>query len=183
MEGFVEIEAGLWYRESDGRPFTTKRQGNSKITDYPMKALLSKNTAGYYHVGSKGKPVQWHRLVYEFFKGKIPPKMTVDHFNNIRDDNRIENLKLLTRKQNQAKQVVGKRNKSGLPGVSWYKRANKWHSQIGINGKQKHLGYFVDPYLAYETFLKNKIKYHGKESIIHYPTLQEAKQIIKARGY
>ena len=44
-----------------------------------------------------------HRFVYEVFKGVIPTCLEVDHINNIKSDNRIKNLQLLTRKQNVEK--------------------------------------------------------------------------------
>ena len=41
-----------------------------------------------------------HRFVYEVFKGPIPRFFEVDHINNVKTDNRIKNLQLLTHKQN-----------------------------------------------------------------------------------
>ena len=41
-----------------------------------------------------------HRFVYEVFKGPIPSCLEVDHQNNVKTDNRIKNLRLLTHKQN-----------------------------------------------------------------------------------
>ena len=50
--------------------------------------------------GEKRKNYHQHRFVYEVFKGKIPPHLEIDHINNIKTDNRIKNLQLLTHKQN-----------------------------------------------------------------------------------
>lgn len=44
-----------------------------------------------------------HRLVWIAFKGDIPDGMVVDHINFKRDDNRIENLQLLTIEENSSK--------------------------------------------------------------------------------
>ena len=41
-----------------------------------------------------------HRFVYEVFKETIPPHLEIDHINNVKTDNRIKNLQLLTHKQN-----------------------------------------------------------------------------------
>ena len=41
-----------------------------------------------------------HRFVFEVFNGKIPPHLEIDHLNNLKSDNRIKNLQLLTHKQN-----------------------------------------------------------------------------------
>lgn len=43
---------------------------------------------------------QVHRLVWEAFNGKIPDGMQVNHINEIKDDNRLENLNLMTQKEN-----------------------------------------------------------------------------------
>ena len=48
----------------------------------------------------KPKTYLQHRFVYEVFKGPIPRFFEVDHINEIKSDNRIKNLQLLTHKQN-----------------------------------------------------------------------------------
>ena len=51
------------------------------------------------------KPVNYlhHRFVYEVFKGPILRFFEVDYINEIKSDNRIKNLQLLTHKQNSGK--------------------------------------------------------------------------------
>ena len=44
-----------------------------------------------------------HRFVFEVFKGVIPRCFEVDHINNVKSDNRLKNLQLLTHKQNVEK--------------------------------------------------------------------------------
>jgi hypothetical protein len=41
--------------------------------------------------------------------------------------------------------------------VYWVKNANKWRSQITINGKKKHLGYFTSEEEAHEAYQKQKM--------------------------
>ena len=64
---------------------------------------LTKQRDGYLSIKlSKPirKSIKAHRLVYETFIGDIPQGYEIDHINAIRDDNRIENLKLCTHKEN-----------------------------------------------------------------------------------
>ena len=51
----------------------------------------------------KAKNYLHHRFVYEVFQGPIPRCFEVDHINEIKYDNRIKNLQLLTHKQNSGK--------------------------------------------------------------------------------
>ena len=41
-----------------------------------------------------------HRFVYECFNGEIPDGKVIDHVNNIKDDNRLCNLQLMTQQEN-----------------------------------------------------------------------------------
>ena len=58
--------------------------------------------SGYLRVvvGNLKRQVLVHRLVYETFKGLIPEGYQIDHINTIRNDNRIENLRCVTHKEN-----------------------------------------------------------------------------------
>ena len=41
-----------------------------------------------------------HKFIYECYHGIIPNNMVIDHINNIKDDNRIKNLQLMTQQDN-----------------------------------------------------------------------------------
>ena len=99
-----------------------------------------------------------HQLVAQSFLGHKPCGMNfvVDHINDIKTDNRVENLQIVTHRFNSRK-TQGKYS-SQYKGVSWSKNNKKWLATISINGNKKHLGYFVnehEAYLAYQNELKN----------------------------
>ena len=48
-----------------------------------------------------------HRFIYECFHGQITDKRVVDHINNIRTDNRLDNLQLMTNRENTKKDHKG----------------------------------------------------------------------------
>lgn len=96
---------------------------------------LSKRKDGYLQVRINGKMKYVHRVIYEKFVGKIPEAFDVDHINNVRDDNILENLQLLTRQENSQKQIISKRNTSGLTGISFRKDRDCWTAQIEKNRK------------------------------------------------
>lgn len=62
------------------------------------------NGNGYLRVSlrkdGKGKKLYVHRIVWEAFVGPIPDGYELDHLNTVRDDNRLENLRCVTRKEN-----------------------------------------------------------------------------------
>ena len=103
-------------------------------------------TIGYFRVSlcKDGKPKQFliHRLVALAFLDNADDKSVVDHINNIRTDNRVENLRMATCAENIRNSQVSKKNTSGFKGVSFSNSRNKWIAQITINRKVKHIGSF-----------------------------------------
>lgn len=81
----------------------------------------------------------------------------VDHINHDTLDNRRQNLRVVTRRQNQANmRKCSKATSSKYKGVSWDKSRNKWMAALGpkVEGKTRriHLGRFdreEDAALAY----------------------------------
>ena len=69
-----------------------------------------------------------------------PDNMEIDHINGDTLDNRKENLRIVSKRQNLQNHHSPK--SSVYPGVCWHKRQNKWISNISINGVKKHLGMF-----------------------------------------
>ena len=95
------------------------------------------NPNGYRVVGYSGKLVLEHRIVWEMHSGAIPKGLVVDHINRIKNDNRIENLRLLTRSGNGINAKVKEDNKSGCSGVNRCKQTGWWRARLRIgNGKR-----------------------------------------------
>lgn len=98
-----------------------------------------------------------HQLVAICFLNYKPSGyngLFVDHINNIRTDNKVCNLQLVTNRKNCSKDRVGS---SKYTGVSWSKQMNKWKAQIHFDGTTKHLGYFIKELDASDAY-KNKLK-------------------------
>jgi len=66
---------------------------------------------GYYQItvrdNGKKKNFMSHRFLYECFHGVITDKRVVDHINNTKTDNRLDNLQLLTQSENTKKDHKG----------------------------------------------------------------------------
>jgi hypothetical protein len=115
---------------------------------------------GYIKVRADGKIYMAHRLIYKMFNKDFEVG-TLDHINNKPDDNRIENLRLATRAENNRNAVIRKDNTSGVKGVSWNARDMRWTACIQINGKRKALGNFKDLALATEFIQLVRDMVHG----------------------
>lgn len=97
---------------------------------------------GYRMVTVSGKKHLTHRVIWEMINGRIPDGFEIDHIDGNRSNNRIENLRLVTRSQNNKNKSIQSNNTSGVTGVTWCKRSKKWIARYKLNGKQIHIGMF-----------------------------------------
>lgn len=106
----------------------------------------------YKQCSYKNKTYQLHRLIYEYHHEEIPNEFFIDHINRDRFDNRIENLRLVTKQENSW-------NNKGK-GYYWSKDHNKWRAGITKDYKKVHLGLFEKEEEAREAYLKAKKELH-----------------------
>ena len=83
-----------------------------------------------------------HKLVANAFLPNPLNKSCVDHVDNDRLNNNINNLRYATYQENNRNRKISKNNKCGSKGVSFHKKTNKWRADICIDGKNKYLGLF-----------------------------------------
>ncbi len=86
----------------------------------------------------------------------------VDHINTCGCDNRKVNLRLATRSEQGINTGLQSNNTSGVTGVSWHRKDHKWQARININGKQIHLGNFIDKKDAITKRRQAEIKHFKK---------------------
>ena len=97
----------------------------------------------YKAIGIAGKLKKTHRLIAEAFLHDYSEDLDVDHINNERSDNRVENLRMVTRGENlRAKRKKFEGASSQYRGVSWNKEKCCWRASLYNNSKRKHIGYF-----------------------------------------
>lgn len=106
------------------------------------KVAGTKNkTNGYCYIAVSGRMFVSHRIAWLLQKGEWP-KADIDHINGDRSDNRISNLRDVSRVVNSQNAGLRKSNTSGVCGVSWTKARNKWTAAITNNRRVKNLGFF-----------------------------------------
>jgi hypothetical protein len=102
--------------------------------------------------GNGGKSFLIHQIISSVFLNHQinGHDFVIDHINSIKTDNRVENLRIVSFRENISKE---RSIKSGLPtGVHFKKKINCFQSKIKIKGKTIHLGYFKDLNLASQAY-------------------------------
>ena len=98
---------------------------------------------GYYTTMLCGRRHTLHRLAW-CLSYQAWPLHEIDHINGNRLDNRLENLRCVTRAENMRNISISTANTSGVTGVSWSKGSRKWIAYIKINSQHIHLGTYAD---------------------------------------
>jgi poly-beta-hydroxyalkanoate depolymerase len=144
-----------------------------QLFDYKDGFLLNKKQRGK---SKKGEPIGFvnfygyrvsrvdmekfyvHRLIWVFHNGSLND-LDVDHIDGNRDNNKIDNLRLVnSQKNNQNIRQARKTNALGVLGVSM--KFGKFCAQISFNRKVKHLGLFNTVEEAHQAYLEAKRKIH-----------------------
>ena len=113
-------------------------------------AFASVGRSGYYHGCLKGKTYLAHRVVFAITNGFMPDE--VDHIDGNKRNNHPENLRSVTRSENQHNRVEG--------GVAFHRKRNRYQARIQVNLKKVSLGYYNTYDEANEAYLMAKRNLH-----------------------
>jgi len=155
---------GLYQVSNFGNVKSLERYVKGKIENRLQKEnILSKRLVGnlgnqYYAVtlcnNKDRKQIKVSVLVAMAFLNHTPNGyvgFTVDHIDNNPLNNNVNNLQVITKRENSSKDRKGV---SKYTGVTFNKKSNKWRSQIWIDGKNKTLGSFDDELEAHRAYQK-----------------------------
>lgn len=104
----------------------------------PNRLAGSKKSRDYIDIGLQGIVYRAHRLIWIYHYNEQPKEL--DHINRNKSDNRIENLRLVTRSENLHNATAKRGNKGGCVGVNWNNNKQYWQASICINYKHDYLG-------------------------------------------
>lgn len=142
-------------------------QGKVAIVDDEDYSMLSQyrwflHTTGcaIRHFGHGRKDRRMIRMHREIMNA--PKELQVDHINGDKLDNRRSNLRLATNSQNQMNCRKRYGNDSKYKGVCWHWQNSKWRANIKIDGKQTHLGLFLNEIDAAKAYDDAARKYFGE---------------------
>lgn len=99
--------------------------------------MTTLHDAGYLAGSIAGFPRLAHRVAWLVTHGYWPHE--IDHINGDRADNRLVNLREVTRKVNSENHAIPRNNTSGAPGVFYHKASGRWYARIA----KKYLGMFT----------------------------------------
>lgn len=123
--------------------------------NYGITYAITQNEKGYVLIRIHHKYYRAHRLAWLYMTGDWP-KGQIDHDNNIKNDNRWENLREANNQLNHYNLLKPKNNTSGAKGVRKVKNG-KFQARIKHNQKEIYLGLYETLELASEAYL-NKAK-------------------------
>jgi hypothetical protein len=160
-EGLYEVSS-LGRVKSLSRKWISGNGGKRNHGEIIMKPFVTGKFRNYHTLelskdGVK-KTFKVHHLVAMAFLNHIPDgttKLVTDHINNDQSDNRLENLQIITNRQNVSKDI--KNATSKYTGVSWDKHRGKWRAEIAYNKIKYRLGRFKTELEAHEAY-QNKLK-------------------------
>jgi len=126
---------------SDSGVFIYKKKTNNRV--HIGDIVGSYSGVGYLAFQFKKKKIYLHRLAWLLYYGEEPDGF-IDHINGVRDDNRIENLRVVSKLENHKNMKKPNTNTSGVIGVHWDKSKNRWIAKIKVEQKSYNLGHFVE---------------------------------------
>ena len=154
---------GYYQISNLGRVKSLPRLRKANTGEYLSKERILKNVLqnnGYLSVGlskkGKVKTLFIHQLMgITFLNHKPNRKKVIDHINETKIDNRLDNLQVISQRHNTLKNRSKFRiGKSKYVGVFWRKSNSKWFSTITINKKRVYLGSFNEEYDAHLAYQK-----------------------------
>lgn len=121
--------------------FQSERHGRTWNTRFATQPAFTAVTGAGYHDGDLfGVKYLAHRIIWKIVSGVEP--RDIDHVNGNRVDNRLVNLREVSRSTNSKNASLRTDNTSGIVGVHFCARRQRWNAQIKVNRRHINLGHF-----------------------------------------
>jgi len=114
------------------------------------------------------------QLMARFIMGVTDSAIEVDHANRNTLDNRTENLRIATHRQNVCNVGLRATSTSGRIGVT--RHQGGWVARISVNSKRLHIGCFATREAAALAYNEAALKYHGEFAVLNPLPLEQLEQ-------
>lgn len=121
---------------------------------------------GYRCIEIDGEKLLAHRVAWLLQTGQWPT-YTIDHRDGDSRNNRWDNLREATQRENSFNRSIQSNCKSGVQGVR--KKRNKWHAYVSVAGRQINLGVFASLEEAAEARREGALRHHGEFASVARP--------------
>lgn len=112
-----------------------------------------------FHIDNKPKTEMIHQIMAETFLGHIPAsrKFVVDHIDGNKQNNVIDNLQIISARENTSKDKKG--FTSVFSGICLDSKSGKMQSAIRLDGKKYYIGKYLSEHEAKEKYEQVLVKY------------------------
>jgi hypothetical protein len=139
--------------------FRDDREHKRWNTRYAGTEAFSLKASGYYEGMVFRTPYRAHRVAWAVHYGEWP-EHDIDHIDGNPANNKLDNLRAVTRAENCRNTAIHKNNTSGALGVA--KHGDRWKAYIRVDGRNIHLGVFgtLDEARASRKAAEGRYGYH-----------------------
>lgn len=153
----------LLHYEPDTGVFTWAVDRSPKVRKGNVAGSIYSN--GYRVIGIENGVILAHRLAWLYVYGVLPAE-SIDHINGDKTDNRIANLRDVSRTVNMQNRYRVHLDKVSckLLGATWDKTWGNWKAQINLRGKTIYLGRYKTAEEAHLAYMEGKRRLHASPS-------------------
>ena len=114
---------------------------------------------GYIHIGFNRSLYKAHRMIWIYHYNENP-HIDIDHIDRNRSNNKLDNLRTLTRSENLHNATAKRGNTGGCIGVNFIRSKNLWRPSICVDYNHIQLGQTKDYFEACCRRKSAELKYH-----------------------
>lgn len=133
----------LFWKERAASFFSSEGSCRSWNNRYSGKeALTGIDDKGYRTGCILNKNYKSHRVIWLIEKGRWPSG-DIDHIDGDTLNNKIENLRDVPHAINRRNSAINKNNTTGVAGVIWHERLQRWMAQMRVGRRTVYLGVYA----------------------------------------
>jgi hypothetical protein len=164
---FFYVQGEIYWKERPRSDFVSRKSWLVTTKNFAGKRAGSvvkspRSATSYRQAMISGKQYKCHRIIWEMHNGPIPAGLSIDHIDGNGLNNRIQNLRVVSRVEQMHNLPMQKSNTSEVVGVCWHKSAQAWQARISMAGDRVDLGRFKnkDDAVSARKAAEIKLGYH-----------------------